>query len=121
MARWFFPDPTWTATATADLRVGGRYEVSMRDAAGGLHLQFGEYREILPVSRLVFTWTCPDLAVKDSVVIVELREHGNSTELLLTHELPPDEKILREHEGGWTGCLRSLESFLENEGSEIES
>jgi len=121
MARWFFPDPSWTATVSAELRVGGHYEVSMRDTEGGVHLQFGEYREIVPVSRLVFTWSCPDLGVKDSIVTVELEERGALTELLLTHELPPDPKIRREHEGGWTGCLGNLESFLEKETRESTS
>src|ERR1051325_698321 len=115
MARWFFPDPSWTATVTAELRVGGRYEISMRDGAGGVHLQFGEYREIVPVSRLVFTWSCPELGVKDSVVTVELGERGNHTELPLLHELPPDPKIRREHEEGWTGCLGNLGSLLADE------
>jgi uncharacterized protein YndB with AHSA1/START domain len=121
MARWFFPDPSWTSSVSAELRVGGHYEVSMRDTEGGVHLQFGEYREIVPVSRLVFTWTCPDLGVKDSIVIVELKDRGARTELLLTHELPPDPKIRREHAGGWTGCLGNLESLLAKDRRENAS
>ena len=115
MARWFFPDPSWTATVSSELRVGGHYEVSMRDPSGGVHLQFGEYREIVPTSRLVFTWSCPDLGVKNSVVTVELRESGDRTDLHLTHELPPDPKIRREHEEGWTGCLGNLATLLADE------
>lgn len=46
----------------------------MRDADGVQHTQVGEYREIVPVSRLVFTWSCPELAVVDSVVTVDLVE-----------------------------------------------
>jgi hypothetical protein len=29
--------------------------------------------------------------------------------------LPPDPKIRAEHEGGWNGCLGSLETFLQGE------
>jgi uncharacterized protein YndB with AHSA1/START domain len=115
MARWFFADDGWTAAITSDLKVGGRYEVAMRDAAGGRHTQFGEYREIVPVSRLVFTWSCPELEVVDSVVTVDLVDHGQRTELLLTHELPPDPKIRRSHEEGWEGCLGNLEKLLSND------
>jgi uncharacterized protein YndB with AHSA1/START domain len=57
MTRWLFPAEGWTATVSAEVKVGGRYEIAMRDADGGLHNQFGEYREIVPVSRLVFTWS----------------------------------------------------------------
>jgi uncharacterized protein YndB with AHSA1/START domain len=113
MARWFFAGEGWTTAVTADLRVGGRYEVAMKDAAGGQHLQFGEYREIVPVSRLVFTWSCPALEVTDSVVTVDLIDHGERTELILNHELPQDPGIRGAHNEGWRGCLGNLERFLE--------
>jgi uncharacterized protein YndB with AHSA1/START domain len=112
MARWFFPAEGWTATVTSDLKIGGRYEVAMHDNVGGQHTQFGVYREIVPVSRLVFTWSCPELAVVDSVVTVELIDHGERTELVLTHDLPPDAKIRRGHEEGWEGCLSNLQKML---------
>jgi uncharacterized protein YndB with AHSA1/START domain len=112
MARWFFPGEGWTAAVSSELRVGGRYELAMRDAAGGKHMQFGEYREIVPVSRLVFTWSCPELAVVDSVVTVDLIDRGQRTELRLTHELPPDPKVRRGHEEGWHGCIGNLDKLL---------
>ena len=115
MARWFFTAEGWTAAITSDLKVGGRYEVAMRDAKGGTHTQFGQYREIVPVSRLVFTWNCPELEVVDSVVTVDLADHGDRTELVLTHELPPDPKIRRGHEEGWGGCLGNLEKMLSSD------
>jgi len=114
MARWFFPGENWTVAVSSDLKVGGRYELAMRDAAGERHRQFGEYREIVPVSRLVFTWTCPELSVVDSVVTVDLVDRGERTELRLTHELPPDPKTRRGHEDGWEGCLGNLEKMLSN-------
>src|SRR5262245_26671055 len=112
MARWFFPGVNWTTSVSTDLAVGGRYELAMRDGEGGRHLQFGEYREIVPHWRLVFTWTCPDLQVFDSVVTVELTERGPQTELVLIHQLPPDPAIRRGHEEGWEGCLANLERLL---------
>ena len=115
MARWLFPKSDWTAVVAADLRVGGAWSVEMREPSGQVHHQFGVYREIQPVSRLVFTWTCPMLDVTDSVVIVELTEHGERTELVLSHVLPDDPKVRSSHTDGWTGCLHSLDKFLEGE------
>jgi len=114
MARWFFPGEDWTCEVTSDLRVGGRWRVLMRDADGAQHDQFGEYREIVSESRLVFTWSCPDLGVEGSVVTVELREVGDATELTLTHALPPDPNVRRGHEEGWQGCLSNLEKSLKD-------
>jgi uncharacterized protein YndB with AHSA1/START domain len=118
MARWFFPDSSWTATIDHELKVGGRWEVVMNDRAGARHHQFGEYREIVPDARLVFTWSCPDLKVVDSVVTVELKDHARGTELVLNHELPPDPNVRRGHEEGWQGCLGNLEKMLHSAASE---
>jgi uncharacterized protein YndB with AHSA1/START domain len=113
MAQWFFPAPGWRAEVTADVRVGGRYRVVMHDPGGGLHVQEGVYRALEPISRLVFTWACADLGVADSVVTVELADQGDRTEIVISHQLPDDPTILREHEGGWNGCLDSLARHLE--------
>ena len=114
MARWFFAGVDWTTKVTADLKVGGRYDLTMRDTSGDTHEQFGQYLEIVPVTKLVFTWSCPALAVVDSVVTVNLVDLGARTELELTHVLPPDPKIRRGHEEGWKGCLSNLETLLTN-------
>jgi len=113
MAQWFFPAPGWRAEVMADVRVGGRYRVAMYDPAGGVHVQEGAYASIEPDSRLVFSWTCLELGVADSLVTVELRDLGERTELTISHELPDDAAILREHEGGWKGCLESLARHLD--------
>lgn len=119
MARWFFAGVGWTTKVSADVRVGGRYELTMRDTSGSEHAQFGEYREIVPFTRLVFTWSFPPLAVVDSVVTVKLVDLGARTELELTHALPADQKIRRSHEEGWAGCLGNLEVFV-NQGTKGE-
>jgi uncharacterized protein YndB with AHSA1/START domain len=112
MARWFFPGAGWTVKVTSDFEVGGRYELDMCDSEGVRHVQFGQYREIVSPSRLVFTWSCPDLGVVDSVVTVDLVDRDEGTELILTHELPADPKIRSGHDEGWQGCLGNLEKFL---------
>lgn len=118
MAQWFFPAPEWRAEVSADVRVQGEYRVVMHDPAGGVHVQHGVYLQIEPVSRLVFTWSCEELGVSQSIVTLEFAERGaNSAELILTHELPDDPAILREHEEGWNGCFASLTRLLEREGS----
>ncbi len=115
MARWFFPSQGWTALVTADVRVGGSYRIEMRDEAGSIHVQHGSYRVIEPVSRLVFTWSCPELGVEDSIVTIELTAKNDKTQLILQHELPPDPNIRREHEEGWVGCLSQLERIMQTQ------
>lgn len=117
MSTWLFPALTWTGITSVDLRVGGRWRHEMIDdgsrphsghqpEAGKSYPHWGEYLEVKPPERLVFTWNSD--AVKDTRVTIELRDLGASTELTLTHELIATDALRAAHTEGWTGCLDSL-------------
>lgn len=40
-----------------------------------------------------------------TLVTLEFHEQGDSTELVLNHELFPTEDLKEEHNKGWNGCL----------------
>ena len=124
MQRWFFPGDM-TAKTTNELRVGGSYSHNMisdgsapscspeeKPKAGEIqeNLHHGEYLEILPPERLVFTWNSK--AVTNTRVTVELKEIGDETELTLTHELLESEDMRTRHNAGRNGCLENLERFF---------
>lgn len=112
MSRWFVVDPGWTAKATNDFRVGGKHRVEMDRGDGTIFVAFGEYLEIDPPRRLVFTWNSAIPAVRNSVVTIGLKPVGTMTELTLTHELLPDTGEGRAHGAGWEGSLVNLERYL---------
>jgi uncharacterized protein YndB with AHSA1/START domain len=111
MSRWFFPFPAWTAEVENDLVVGGRYTVRMYTGEPEPTVMTGVYEAIEPPTRLVFTWTSH--AIADTLVTVELRDLGGATELTLTHERLVEAATRELTTSGWTGCLDSLERFLE--------
>jgi uncharacterized protein YndB with AHSA1/START domain len=94
-----------------DARVGGAFRILMRGQSGEW-LHTGEYREIRPPERLVFTWRSHATRWKDSLVTVELSAQGEDTELTLTHELLPDEEVIRQHTQGWQGIVDKLASYF---------
>lgn len=115
LKRWFAPDDTFdTRVLHFDPRPGGRYRVDMRkdDAS---HIVAGEYREVRPPERLVFTWKWenhPERGTEDTIVTLEFYDQGESTELVLTHERFPDIAARDEHNKGWTGCLDRLGRYV---------
>lgn len=110
MKKWFHPGPDLvTPEAEVDLRVNGSYHMLIHNA----HVH-GEYREIVPMSKLVFTWYWRDYEHLTTLVTVEFVPLGTAeTELILTHERFQDTDERDNHEGGWYGCFDELERYLE--------
>jgi uncharacterized protein YndB with AHSA1/START domain len=117
LKRWYAPGDAEVALAEVELRVGGRWRVHMRGADGSEHRVSGEYREIAPPSRLVFTWHW-DHEPADHVMVVtlEFTDHGRGTELVLTHEGFRNEGERNGHEQGWHGLFAKLETVVEQAG-----
>lgn len=97
MGRWL--SPAGHAEVEVDLRVGGRFRVTM--VGEGQRIEHtGEYLEIVPPRRLVFTWRSPYTGPEPTVVTIALRSVGDRTELRLTHDRLPEDQ-LGPHSGGW--------------------
>lgn len=113
LRKWFAPGPLTTAVAESDLRVGGRYRITMRGPDGVEHTVTGVYQVVEPPKRLVFSWKWEDKpSAGESTVTVELNERGRSTEIVLRHEGLPTEKEIADHNHGWDGCFEKLEKAV---------
>lgn len=115
MRRWFSPVGFTTPFAEADVRPGGRYRIGMRPPEGDTVVVTGVYREVSPPERLVFTWAWEEGQMAhagETLVTVEFRTVAGGTEVVLTHELLPDEEAAAMHRQGWIACLASLAAEL---------
>ena len=115
LARWWIPQPGYTLPrAEIDLRVGGRYRLTMRDPAGHEFALVGAYREVHAPERLVYTWCWEETAsdAAETLVTVEFHARATTTEVVLTHERFSDAAACARHREGWSGCLEHLEEVL---------
>ena len=114
---WTRVDAGWsTPIAEVDLRVGGRNRLGMLEPGkDGPYVVGGEYREVTPPEKLVFTWIWegPEPA-EETLVTVEFLDQGNATEVIMTHQNFADQHMRDEHQKGWGGCLAQLASLVEN-------
>ena len=108
MERWMCPAPSERADVSLDVRVGGRFRIDMH-GQGQVHEHEGEYLEVDPPRRLVFTWVSKSTGGRDSRVTVDLAPAGGGTDVVLTHEGLPSADSAQGHETGWTDILRKLE------------
>jgi uncharacterized protein YndB with AHSA1/START domain len=111
MKHWMAPFSTSVTEAEIDLRVGGRWRIVIQ-GEGNDYPHSGEYREIRPPERLVFTWVSPATNGQTTLVTVEFHERGPETELVLTHEGLPDPLARERHEAGWQSIAERLGIFL---------
>ena len=93
-----------------DLTVGGRYSLVMKSAEGEYHLS-GEYEEIEPPRKLVFTWKWKT-SDETTRVTIELRPEGDGTHLRLTHTGFAEAEQTSSHNQGWSSSLNDLERYL---------
>jgi uncharacterized protein YndB with AHSA1/START domain len=116
---WWRAGPHWeTPVAEVDLRPGGRYRLAMTDTdKQETHVVVGEYKEIQPPERLVYTWTwesnTDEMKGSDnSLVTVEFEEADGGTQVSLTHSGFSDAEIRDLHTHGWEAVLANLERVL---------
>ena len=115
LRQWWGPKGVRTRSLTADVRVGGRYRWDLTTPEGEEMSAFGEYQELIPGKKIVFTWKWDDDEVwknRTSVVTVELSERDGGTELLFIHEQLPSEESRDRHNEGWNSILDGLGKFL---------
>ena len=115
LKQWFGPEKVQTRDLIAETRVGGKFRWDLTNSEGEKMTCLGEYRELQPGKKIVFTWQWQDdedWENHTSVVTVELFDADGGTELRLTHEQLPNEASRDGHTGGWNSALDKLEKFV---------
>ncbi len=119
LTKWFGPKGVSTESAQVDLKVGGKYQFTMKEPDGKIINLGGQYREIDPPNKLVFTWILDgqdcggsEGQYAETVVTIEFQDIGTSTRLILTHDFLPSEESKEGHTMGWNGSFDCLEAVL---------
>lgn len=115
LREWFGPVWVRTCELVADPRVGGEFRWDVINCDGKEVTIQGEYREVVPGKKIVFTWKhCDDELWKNriSMVTVDLSDRNGGTDLRLTHEELPGEESRDDHNRGWNSVLDRLEKFV---------
>jgi uncharacterized protein YndB with AHSA1/START domain len=115
LKEWFGPEKVRTRELVADVRVGGTYRWDVISPDGEEMTCLGQYRELDPGKKVVFTWQWEDDEAwvdHTSVVTVELFDCPDGTELHLTHEQLPNETSREGHSRGWNSTIDKLEKML---------
>jgi uncharacterized protein YndB with AHSA1/START domain len=115
LAKWWGPRGFTTPGIDLDLRVGGGYRFTMQPPGGDPFHLSGEFLQIDPPGRLVYTfgWDEPDPDDRQTVVTLSLGEVAGGTQVSLSQGEFATEARLALHRGGWTDSLEKLRELIE--------
>ena len=121
---WMRPEPGMTVpSARMDLRVGGKFRIQMRNPDGEYFTAVGEFREVQPPERLVYTWDWEkdgsgtefgEVEGQTSLITVEFLKRGPQTELVFMHTRFATVESRDNHARGWSAALETFASFVES-------
>ena len=114
LAEWWGPAGFTAAVLQLDARVGGRYRFEMHPPDGAPFRLGGEFREIEPPHRLVYTFAYeePDPDDRETTVTLAFEPHGDGTRLVFEQGQFATDARLELHREGWTDTLDRLAAFL---------
>ncbi|HEX6228509.1 MAG TPA: SRPBCC domain-containing protein [Solirubrobacterales bacterium] len=114
LAKWWGPRGFTVPNVELDLSVGGSYRIAMQPPEGEVFHLHGEFREVDPPGRLVYTfaWEPPDPDDRETVVTMTFGELGEATELVVFQEGFATEARRALHEQGWEDSLDRLEELI---------
>jgi uncharacterized protein YndB with AHSA1/START domain len=114
LKKWFRADEGFACTlAEVDLRVGGKFALSM-SLGGRPETTFrGEYQVVHLDQALVYTWHGGE---GDHVTLVTaiFSDRGNGSRIDFTHGVFSTREAKELHMQGWMGCFKMLEKVLED-------
>jgi uncharacterized protein YndB with AHSA1/START domain len=99
------------AGAQLDPRPGGSFRIDV----DGEHIASGEYREVDPPHRLVFSWgweNDPEVPPGSTTVEITLTAEGEGTLLRLRHTGLPTDEQRSSHRGGWAMYTSRLDALF---------
>ncbi len=121
--QWMRPEPGMVVPLVRmDLRAGGKFRIQMKNPEGEYFTAVGEFREVNPPERLVYTWDWEkdgggtdfgEVEGKTSLITVEFLKRGEQTEFIMTHTRFATVQSRDGHAEGWTRALESFAEFLE--------
>jgi uncharacterized protein YndB with AHSA1/START domain len=119
LAQWWGPHGFTTPHIELDLHVGGGFRFGMQPPDGELFHLSGQFREIEPPARLVYTfrWEEPDPDDRETVVTMSLGDRGDSTEVVVVQSGFATEARRALHVHGWTDSLDGLHELLSSRTS----
>jgi uncharacterized protein YndB with AHSA1/START domain len=117
LKQWYRPSDDWRIPVSeVNLTIGGKYRFGFSSPEGKTFYEVGEFREISPPERLVYTCRFEgdfDEHQDQTLVVVEFDDLDDKTRIGVTHQGYLRAEDRDAHQRGWPDFLNQLKQFLE--------
>ena len=115
MQAWFGPQTHTCPSCEVDARAGGKYRLELHSPAGRVDIVTGEFREVAPPERLVFTWGWlrGEERSPETVVTITLRPRDGGVDLTLEQTGFATREDRDAHGHGWRSSFDDLDAMLD--------
>ncbi|HWA37787.1 MAG TPA: SRPBCC domain-containing protein [Burkholderiales bacterium] len=116
LKRWWAPRPDHRVSlCELDVRVGGRFRIVFGPEGGEQNECAGEYLEVEPNRRLVFSWHWPrSTPERVSRIAITFLPSAGGTELVFRHDRFYDAAARDNHLRGWTAAFGGLDRYIQS-------
>lgn len=111
---WFCPSGYTVTACSFDARRGGRWRVEFRSATGSTFIEDGEFLEVTPPERLVFSLTqhARGQSGPQTLVTVTFAQAGAKTDMVFRQSGFESVERRDGNAEGWGECFVKLDSHL---------
>ena len=115
LAQWWGPRDYPASVINADVRPGGKYRHCLQSGAGDLSLWLkGEFREIVPPERLVFTFSWEEEGERglETLVTITFADQAGKTRMTFRQTPFQSDRERDGHSIGWSSSFDRLDEQL---------
>ncbi len=111
---WRCPQGYTVTQVVSDSRAGGAWRLQMLSPNGARLAMGGQYLEVQPPNRLVFSWVweAGPLPGVETLVAVDLQPQDGGTLLQMRHSGFPAEAVRDSHAERWHSIFDQLDGYL---------
>ena len=118
LKHWYRPFDDWCIPVSeVNLTIGGSYRFGFSSPEGKTFYEVGEFREIRPPQRLVYTGRFEGAfneQPEETLVVVEFDDLGDKTRIRVTQQGYLRAEDRDAHQRGWPNFLDQLRQFVDN-------
>jgi uncharacterized protein YndB with AHSA1/START domain len=114
LAKWWGPEGFTVPSLRFQADSGESYRIEMQPPTGDAFHLTGEFREVDPPARLVFSfaWEPANADDVETLVSLSFRDLGDSTEVVLTQGPFRNDARRQLHRDGWDESFDKLERLI---------